>query len=504
MKNLHYFEEPQIGFRSTSKLEFDENYYYGSRPKIELLQRLQIIDLWGSVSATVPNYLYGFPTRAKHYFNYKFSGGIIRLAANVNNKSTIDSKINLNKRTMDRDTAIYRQLRKFLLNSGDQLKNYSSTSIYNLEKKYNPNIDQKEIDDILSKNFVSVIDKIPTTEIPGYKSINDYLSYAPYWWPNPDTANGLPFVWKDGLWRKECILFGEESYTNDRSSLQLLFDRLTKLSLSYKSSKDPKVLEYICSQIFHWFIDEDSKMNPNLEFAQTKRGIIGSNSKGIIDFKDIYYFLGAIKLIEKDIKEKYTSIYEKFTYWLVEYKLWLINSDTARKASSSTNNHGTCFFLQRGAIEEFLKNKNELFDTYILTNLLILNSIDKEGKQPEELARTLTKHYCTFNLQQFLNLNYIFINSIKQSFFDNQDEDNRLILAIKWLYKERSNWRYEQIKEFNEDRIDVLLHIAKDQSTLINELIPNDSIKPIESLPDNFENEAGIPLYWKNTLQNNE
>ena len=314
----------------------------------------------------------------------------------------------------------------------------------------------------------------------------------------------MPFVRKDGLWRKECILFGDESYTNDRSSLQLLFDRLTKLSLSYKSSKDPKVLEYICSQIFHWFIDEDSKMNPNLEFAQTKRGIIKSNNFGIKDFKDIYYLLGAIKLIEKDIKEKSTSIYEKFNYWLVEYKLWLMNSETARKESCSPNNHGTCFFLQRGSIEEFLKNKNELFDTFIHTNLLILSSIDKEGKQPEELARTLTKHYCTFNLQQLLNINYIFINSIKQSFFDNQDENNRLILAIKWLYKERSNWKYEQIGEFDEDRIDVLLHIAKNQSSIINKFIPNDSIKSIESLPDIFEQGAGIPLYWKNTLKNLE
>ena len=70
--------------------------------------------------------------------------------------------------------------------------------------------------------------------------------------------------------------------------------------MSYQSSKDPKVLEYICSQIFHWFIDEDSKMNPNLEFAQTKRGIIRSNSSGIIEFKDIYYLLGAIKLIQSE------------------------------------------------------------------------------------------------------------------------------------------------------------------------------------------------------------
>ena len=66
-----------------------------------------------------------------------------------------------------------------------------------------------------------------------------------------------------------------------------------------------------------------------------------------------------------------------------------------------------------------------------------------------------------------------------------------------------SKLKYEQIGEFDEDRIDVLLHLAKDQSSLINELIPNDSIKSIESLPDNFEQGAGIPLYWKNTLLQN-
>ena len=57
-KALNYIEEPQIGFRSNSKLKFDNNYYYGSRPKIELLQRLQIIDTWGSIRANIPNYLW--------------------------------------------------------------------------------------------------------------------------------------------------------------------------------------------------------------------------------------------------------------------------------------------------------------------------------------------------------------------------------------------------------------------------------------------------------------
>ena len=387
-----------------------------------------------------------------------------------------------------------------LIESGEVLKNIKYSGLYNPEKVNNLFIDNSEIEEILTNNLLSVTDKIEPTEIENYKTINDYISYAPYWWPNPNTSNGLPYIKKDGVWRKECILYSEESYTNDRSSLQLLVDRLTKLSLSYKKSKDQEILEYICSQIYQWFIDEDTKMNPNLNFAQTRRGISKTNSYGIIDFKDIYYFLAAIKLIEKDIINHNKSIYDQFTYWLIEYKMWLSNSESGKKESCSANNHGTCYLLQKGSIEGFINNKDQLFNIYITANLLILNSIDNEGKQHNELDRTLSKHYATFNLQQFINLNYLLNNSIKQSFFDNSCENNKLILAIKWLHKERHKWKYKQIEKMDEDRIDVLFHMAKNQSELIDKIIPNDSIKPIEKLKQNFEQGAGIPLYWKEML----
>lgn len=27
---------------------------------------------------------------------------------------------------------------------------------------------------------------------------HDYYSFPPYWWPNPDTKDGLPYIRKDG------------------------------------------------------------------------------------------------------------------------------------------------------------------------------------------------------------------------------------------------------------------------------------------------------------------
>ena len=79
--------------------------------------------------------------------------------------------------------------------------------------------------------------------------------------------------------------------------------------------------------------------------------------------------------------------------------------EMAQKESCTPNNHATCYFLQLASIEAFLNNKNDLFKTYIRTNIHLIQQISNEGKQPGELNRTLSKHYATFNLQQFLNLN---------------------------------------------------------------------------------------------------
>ena len=49
----------------------------------------------------------------------------------------------------------------------------------------------------------------------------------------------------------------------------------------------------------------------------------------------------------------------------------------------------------KGSIEGFINNKDQLFNIYITANLLILNSIDNEGKQHNELDRhcqNITQH----------------------------------------------------------------------------------------------------------------
>jgi hypothetical protein len=52
---------------------------------------------------------------------------------------------------------------------------------------------------ILAYKPVSVMDKV---DIPPSGNKHDYVSLAPYWWPNPNMPNGLPYI---------CLLYTSDA-----------------------------------------------------------------------------------------------------------------------------------------------------------------------------------------------------------------------------------------------------------------------------------------------------
>ena len=70
----------------------------------------------------------------------------------------------------------------------------------------------------------SVVDK---TTLPPSGDPHDYWHPAPYAWPNPDTPDGLPYVYKDGERVPGTRLYEPESIQYDRTALQRMFDEST-------------------------------------------------------------------------------------------------------------------------------------------------------------------------------------------------------------------------------------------------------------------------------------
>jgi len=71
---------------------------------------------------------------------------------------------------------------------------------------------------------MSVMDKSIT---PPSGDRHDYMSQAPYWWPDPSKPDGKPYIRKDGQRNPEI------SKITDRDNLGRLGDAVTTLSLAY-------------------------------------------------------------------------------------------------------------------------------------------------------------------------------------------------------------------------------------------------------------------------------
>ena len=50
-------------------------------------------------------------------------------------------------------------------------------------------------EDALAIERISVVDK---EMLPSSKDKHDYMSFGPYWWPNPETKDGFPYIKRDG------------------------------------------------------------------------------------------------------------------------------------------------------------------------------------------------------------------------------------------------------------------------------------------------------------------
>lgn len=146
----------------------------------------------------------------------------------------------------------------------------------------------KEADKDLSYGPVSVMEK---TNIPPSGNKHDYMSLAPYNWPDPTKPDGLPYIRKDGQTNPEVKEYKDKEY------MPALCDNVFKLSLAYYFSGDEKYAEHASKLLSVWFLDTATRMNPNLNFAQAIKGVNTGRGAGMIDARHFLKVIDAVGLL---------------------------------------------------------------------------------------------------------------------------------------------------------------------------------------------------------------
>ncbi|MFE2811808.1 alginate lyase family protein [Streptomyces nigra] len=234
--------------------------------------------------------------------------------------------------------------------------------------------------------------------------VHDYLSQAPYWWPTTaptaDNPWGCPYEQRDGQRNPEV-----DSGT-DRQDVEKTFDSSYDLSLAWYYTGDRRYAEKAARVLRTWFLDPATRMNPNLDHAQFIPCRYDGRAIGIIDFSQSYTaVLDAVALLETGAPGWTADDRAAMRQWNADFLTWLRDSDFGRQEAAAANNHGTFYDLLLAGLASATGDRELARRTVRdVGPRRIAPQIASDGGQPQELARTRSWHYSTFDLVAYTRL----------------------------------------------------------------------------------------------------
>lgn len=294
------------------------------------------------------------------------------------------------------------------------------------------------------------------TVLPPSGNKHDYLSQAPYWWPDSTKANGKPYIRKDGQRNPEIYQI------TDHDQFDQLMADTEILALAYFYTENEAYAQFATKLLKVWFVDEATKMNPHLNFGQGIPGINTGRGIGIIETRNLPKLCDATVLLSKS-KAWSFALQHTFKQWISKYNQWLIESDLGKDEADEHNNHGTYYSVQVVALSIFI-GETKLAKSQIDTaKIRIQKQLKADGSQPFELARTLPFDYATMNLEGFCELARM-AEKLKIDLWHFQTVDGKSIKeAIDWFLpfiENKKVWHFKQLKKPVKNHIYPILKMA--------------------------------------------
>jgi hypothetical protein len=234
--------------------------------------------------------------------------------------------------------------------------------------------------------------------VPPSGDRHDYMSQAPYFWPNPDTSNGLPYIRRDGERNPDI------NKISDHRTLFEMSDAVETLALASYFTGDETYAAKAKELLAAWFFDPATRMNPNMQYAQAILGVNTGRGIGLIEGRALAPVVDAVGLLAGS-KAWTPDDRRQLQEWYAQFLQWMLESKNGRDEAAARNNHGTYYDIQVASYALFL-GKVELAPNILhaVAHKRIVVQIEPDGRQPLELARTRAWSYSQANLTGLMQL----------------------------------------------------------------------------------------------------
>jgi hypothetical protein len=300
---------------------------------------------------------------------------------------------------------------------------------------------------------VSVMEK---NNIPPSGSKHDYMSLAPYHWPDPSKKDGLPYMRKDGEINPEVKLYKDKDYLPDICS------HIYTLAKANYYSGEKKYYNHAIKLIRVWFLDTATRMNPNMNYGQAIKGENDGRGAGLIDGRNFIKVIDAIELMNRDGAYPKEDL-KNMQAWFTDFLQWMQTSKNGMNELNAKNNHGVWYDALRLSISLFTNQKEAVSKIIQNAQIRLSYQMDDNNRFPLEMARTTSLHYSVFVIDAFLKIAKM-SERIGVDFWENSLNPKHTLKAavnemIPYLVEEKK-WDGPQIKPFEFREGVEILHLA--------------------------------------------
>lgn len=288
--------------------------------------------------------------------------------------------------------------------------------------------------------------------------VHDYVSQAPYWWPDPDIANGLPYVRRDGE-------LNPERDVHDLHALAALCSAVNTLAVAWFYSEHEDFAERAGLLLRTWFLDPQTRMNPHLMYAQSIAGSCPGRAKGIIDAAQLAVLVDSVGLLEGAAAWTEED-HQGMVQWMSEYLSWLLDSKFGQQERQQVSHHGTFYDVQVLALALFTGNQSAADVVASRAAARLEQQVEADGSQPGELARTRSLSCSALNLTGLFDLADLGLHC-KVDLWQHEGNDGRCLRrALDWLVTNAidSEWIRPQVEPYDEAQWVPLLRRATQRS----------------------------------------
>jgi len=197
----------------------------------------------------------------------------------------------------------------------------------------------------------------------------------------------------------------------NQTQITELTENFLYLALGYFFLEDERYGKKAAELLRVWFVDPETRMNPNVNYGQVIRGE-GQGSgvgrkDGILSTRNFSRMANLFSLV-KTSPNMPDNVAAGVIEWFTAYTEWLQTSSLGVACSKSNNNHETWYYGQLCSLLIALDRHDEARGQLrrFFSETWCHRQCDNEGScnQPLEMARTRPFHYTVFNLQAIFYL----------------------------------------------------------------------------------------------------